>query len=127
VKNSAIAERVVNEQIDAYNRCHLDDFLATYAPDVDICDGATGELLMKGHAGMRDRYEARFNTSPKLHAHIVNRIVMGSLVIDYERVTGIGEENRTNECAAIYKVSQGLITQVWFFDNPINTEDATDE
>ena len=118
MKNSAIAERIVNEQIDAYNRCHLDDFLATYAPDIVIRDGASGELLMNGHAGMHDRYQARFDTSPNLHAHIVNRIVMGSLVIDHERVTGIGEDNRSNECAAIYKVGQGLITQVWFFDNP---------
>lgn len=54
--------------------------------------------------------ENRFNL-PDLHAEIVNRIVMGSKIVDHERITGIGPEPM--EIVVIYAVENGLIRRMW--------------
>ena len=55
--------------------------------------------------------DQRFNL-PALHAELVNRIVIGSTVIDHERVRGIRPQSF--EVAACYRVVDGLIRTVWF-------------
>lgn len=107
------AEAVVQAQLEAYNARDLEAFLATYAEDVKLLEFPE-KLLSQGTATMRERYGKLFNDE-RLHATIVNRIVMGSTVIDHERVrltlpAGPG----TVEAIAIYEVTEGKITKVWF-------------
>jgi hypothetical protein len=106
------AVAVVERQLAAYNARDLERFAATYSEDVAIYRMPSLEPAIRGHEQLRAVYRQRF-ASPNLHAEILSRIVLGNKVIDHERVTGIRETPL--EALAIYDVSGGLITSVWFF------------
>lgn len=108
------AETMAQRQLDAYNARDLDAFVACYAKDVEVRDQKTGDLMMKGHTALRERYGALFGASPKLHCELVNRIVMGSFVFDQERVTGRNGGNEVARVVAIYEVEGDAIAKVWF-------------
>ena len=106
------AVAVVERQLAAYNARDLEGFAATYAPDVVIYRMPSLEPAIRGHEQLRNVYRQRF-ASPNLHAQILSRIVLGNKVIDHERVAGI--RDKPLEALAVYEVSAGLITSVWFF------------
>lgn len=104
---------VIQRQLDAYNARDVDAWLATYAPDARQFE-YPGILLADGHAQIRQRSLPRF-TEPNLHAQLVQRSVMGQMVIDQEVVTrtfpgGAG----TIELVCIYEVREGLIRSASF-------------
>jgi len=43
-------------------------------------------LIARGSADFRERFAAR-SREPNLHAQLLNRVVMGNIVINHERVT----------------------------------------
>ena len=101
-------EAVVQRQLDAYNARDLDALLATYAPDARQY-GLPATLLATGHAEMRPRFAARFQ-EPDLHAHLLQRAVMGNIVIDHEEVSRNFPEGRGKfDLVVIYEVADGLI------------------
>ncbi|WP_322404995.1 nuclear transport factor 2 family protein [Massilia luteola] len=105
---SGSPEAVIQRQLDAYNARDLDALLATYAPDARQYE-LPATLLATGHAEMRPRFAARFQ-EPDLHAHLLQRAVMGNIVIDYETVTRNFPEGRGKvDLVAIYDVVNGLI------------------
>ena len=99
---------VVQRQLDAYNQRDLDALLATYAEHArQYQHPAT--LAASGAAQIRQRMGLRFEESD-LHARLVQRAVMGNIVIDQEVVTrnfpeGLGEV----DVVAIYEVIDGKI------------------
>ena len=103
----------VQQQIDAYNDLDLDGFLAAYAEDAILEDGE-GNVMARGHDGIRALYGELFSRSPRLHGEIVNRISVGEYVIDEERVTGIEMEGSPSEvhAAVVYRVVGGKIAHV---------------
>ncbi len=105
--------QIVQAQLDAYNRKDLAGWLATYAPDA--CQYALhGECLARGHAQISQRIEARFQ-EPDLHATLLQRTVMGPLVVDHERVRrNFPQGPGTVEMICIYEVRQGLIQTATF-------------
>jgi hypothetical protein len=105
----------VAEQLEAYNKRDIDRFLSCYHPNVKIEDGK-GNLLMQGHEAMRAQYSVLFNSSPNLHAHLVNRIRVGNYVIDEEKITGRIAEGFPDRlhAVAIYQVDSEKITHVRF-------------
>ncbi|HUQ29361.1 MAG TPA: nuclear transport factor 2 family protein [Usitatibacter sp.] len=106
------AVALVERQLAAYNARDLESFAATYAEDVKIYRMPSLEPAIQGQQQLREIYRRRF-ASPSLHAEILSRIVLGSKVIDHERVTGIAD--KPLEALAIYEISGGLISSVWFF------------
>jgi hypothetical protein len=54
----------------------------------------------------------RFNI-PALRAEVINRILLGSKVVDHERIWGLGEA--PIEAVAVYRAVDNLIATVWFF------------
>ena len=106
-------EAIVQKQLEAYNARDIDAFVATYADGVQLFE-LPDKLLMRGHAELRERYTKTF-ADPRLHAEIVNRIVVGNTVIDHERVrVTFPEGPGTIEAVAIYEVRDGKIATVWF-------------
>ena len=106
-------EGVVQAQLAAYNARDLNAFLATYAEDAQLFEHPS-RLLASGEAQIRERYAARF-AEPNLHAVVVKRIVMGSIVIDHERITRTFPEGTgVQDAIAMYEVQGTLITRVWF-------------
>jgi hypothetical protein len=104
---------VVQEQLNAYNGKDIARFAATYADDVKIYNLPVLTPVIQGKAALEATYGEKLFKLPKLHAHLVNRIVLGDKVIDQERVEGLG--NKPLEAVAVYQVTEGLIRSVWFF------------
>ena len=101
-------ELVVQRQLDAYNARDIDALLATYAPDARQYEHP-GKLLATGAAEMRERMAQRF-AEPNLHARLLQRVVMGNIVIDHEEVTRSFPEGAGRvDMVAIYEVVGGKI------------------
>src|ERR1700722_3976258 len=110
-------EAVVQRQLDAYNARDIEALLATYAEDAQQFEHPS-KLLASGSAQLRERFAVRFK-EPNLHAALIKRIVMGSVVIDQEKVTRTFPEGTgTIELVAIYEVQNGRIAKAWFISGP---------
>jgi hypothetical protein len=106
-------ETVVQRQLDAYNARDLQRFLAEYSEDIRAYRPPAVAPLIEGKQAFGDFYATqRFNRTG-LHAELVNRIVLGSTVIDHERISGIGEQ--PFEVAVVYEVIDGRIRCTWSF------------
>ena len=107
------AESVVQRQLEAYNARDLEAWLATYKEDAEQYL-LHGGLLASGHAEVRKRMVERFN-DPVLHAELVSRTVMDSIVVDHEFVTRTFPEGQeTIEMICLYEVNAGRITKATF-------------
>lgn len=104
------AHDVVDRQIAAYNRRDLDGFISCYADNAKVVQ-PDGSFLASGHDEIRARYGELFEHSPDLRAEISNRIEVGAVVIDEERVTGFVSPGMPSEihAAVVYCVANGLI------------------
>jgi hypothetical protein len=113
-------EQLIQRQLDCYNAKDLEGLLATYAPDVSHYD-LHGNLLGKGHDELRKRFAIRF-AEPDLHAKLVQRIVMGNVVTDYEIITrnfpstdpDFPNAKGTIEMLCIYEVENNEIVRATF-------------
>ncbi len=114
-------EVVVQRQLDAYNARDMDGWLSTYA-ETAVQYELPAKLLASGHAAIRARTEPRFK-EPDLHAKLVRRVVMGSIVIDHEDVVrDLPEGKGRIELVCIYVVEKGLIQSASFAPGPLTME-----
>jgi len=106
------AEKLAQEQLEAYNKRDIDAFVAPYAENVKVYK-FPDELMYEGRTAMYDLYGRMFARTPDLHCKLVNRIVMGNTVIDQEEVT-ISKKDPPMNAIAIYKIIDGKIAEVYF-------------
>lgn len=106
-------EGIVRAMVDTYNARDPNRFVDCFAPDAVTLDGL-GNQTIKGHEGMRKVYGRLFDQSPKLHAEIKARMVVGKYVVTEEQVTGMNLEGHPSEAhmAIVYRVEDGKITRV---------------
>lgn len=104
---------VAQRQLDAYNAHDLAGWLACYAPQA--CQFAwPATLLAQGHAAIRARMVERF-ADPSLHAQLLRRTVIGSMVIDEETVSRqLPTGPAVVPLVAMYQIEQGLIQSAVF-------------
>ena len=113
MRESVLPEDVIARQLDAYNAKDIDAWLATYSNNAVQYELA-GKLLATGHAEIRARALLRFD-EPDLHATLLNRSVMGKVVIDHEVVTRNFPEGKGSvELVCVYVVENGLIQSASF-------------
>ena len=105
---------VVQRQFDAYNAHDIDGFLATYSPTVEMRLLPSNELLRRGHEEVRAFYEERFS-NPNLRAKLLGRTVLGTMVVDHERLEGF-HDGRVVDVIAVNEVRNGLIQNCWFIN-----------
>jgi hypothetical protein len=103
-------EKIVQEQLEAYNRHDVDAFLKTYSSEIKLYEFPDKELS-SGLDAMRKTYGKLFEQQPDRKARIAKRIVHGDFVIDHEEVSGGG---RKFTAVAVYRVKDGKINAVWF-------------
>ena len=103
-------EKIVQEQLEAYNRHDVDAFLKTYSSEIKLYEFPDKELS-SGLDAMRKTYGKLFEQQPDREAKIAKRIVQGDFVIDHEEVSGGG---RKFTAVAVYRVKDGKINAVWF-------------
>ncbi|MFC4785139.1 nuclear transport factor 2 family protein [Nocardioides sp. MAHUQ-72] len=95
-------------QLAAYNAHDVDAFVACYATDAEIVDGA-GVTLMAGHAEMREKYAELFAHHPDVHADVGERLRERDWVVDHEVVhTGTGARGYL----VAYRVHEAVIDRV---------------
>lgn len=105
---------LVQRQLDAYNAHDLDAFCACFADDVRTWRMPdTMSPALSGKAALRAFYAEQRFAIPSLRAELLARIALGDKVIDHERIQGLRPE--PYDMAAIYRVADGLIAEVWFF------------
>ena len=110
---SSDPEAVVQRQLEAYNAKDIDALMATFADDVEAFE-YPNTLLFSSIEKMRQRLTLRLQ-EPNLQAQLLNRIVMGNLVIDHEIVTRTFPEGAGQlETIVIYEVRDGKIAKNWF-------------
>jgi hypothetical protein len=110
------AERVVQEQVDAFNRRDVDAFMANYAPDA-IHWEYPADTVFAGAARIRAHYTELFSDpdASRLHATVRERIVKGRFVIDEEYIVGLPADD-PHVSVIIYEVVGGRIRNAWFMN-----------
>lgn len=104
------AERVVQQQYDAYNRHDLDAFVAAHAPDVRMYR-YPDSLVIEGRDALRERFGKLFASAPQVHANVDARMTHGDMVVWKETATGM-PGGKTNTMIFVWEVRNGLITRV---------------
>ncbi len=107
-----IAEKLAQEQLDAYNNRDIEAFVLPYAENVKVFNFPS-ELLYEGREKMYDLYGRMFARTPDLHCKLVNRMILSNTVIDHEEVT-ITKNEPPMRAIAIYKIVDGKIAEVYF-------------
>jgi putative hydrolase of HD superfamily len=110
------AERVVQAQVDAFNRRDVDAFMAAYAPDA-IHWAFPSDTTFAGAARIRAHYTELFSDpdAARLHATVRKRMVRGPYVIDEEYIVGLPADD-PHVSVIIYEVVDGLIRNAWFVE-----------
>ena len=106
-------EEIVQGQVDAYNERDLDRFLSYYSDAIAVFRMPAVEPTLAGKGAFAEFYATQRFNRPGLRAEIVHRIVLGSRVIDHERVFGVQDDPM--ELAAVYEIVGDVIERVWFF------------
>ena len=107
-------EKIVQEQLDAYNSRDLERFCACYHPDVKVVRLLSGVTTVTNISELREVYRNLFASNPQLHCELRSRIVLESSVIDEEFVTGLQRAPNGVHAVAIYGFRDHLIDRVWF-------------
>ena len=103
---------IAQGQLDAYNVQDLEAHCAFFADDIVVAD-LNGAVTIQGIAAYRAKYVQVFADFPENRAELANRIVLGSTVIDHERVTR-SPGSDSFQVIAIYTLAGGKIARVDF-------------
>lgn len=109
-------ERVVQAQVDAFNRRDIEAFMAIYAPNA-IHWEFPADTVWNGAARIRAHYTELFADpdAANMHLEVRTRFVKERFVIDHGFYRGLPGEDR-HVSAVIYEVRDGLIQNVWFMN-----------
>jgi len=105
-------EKIVTEQLEAYNNRDLEAFLSFYSDSVKIYN-YPDEFLYTGKETLRKNYGALFLNKKDLNCIIKSRVVLNNTVIDHELVL-IDKGQPRFEAVAIYHINEGKIEEVRF-------------
>jgi hypothetical protein len=103
---------LVQAQLDAYNAQDLDAYCSYFADDIVVAD-LNGAVTTQGLATYRSNYDAVFKKFPENKVELLNRMVLGSTIMDHEKVVR-SPGGDTFEVIAIYTLADGKIARVDF-------------
>lgn len=107
-------EKIVQEQLEAYNSRDLERFCACYHAEVKVVRLLSDLTTVTNITEFKEAYRNLFATNPQLHCELRSRIVLESAVIDEEFVTGLQRAPEGFHTVAIYGFRDGLIDRIWF-------------
>lgn len=105
-------EEIAQGQLDAYNSHDIETFSSYFAEDILVFD-FPNELRCQGKADFINIYGPMFQKFDKLHAKLLNRMVIGDQVLDHEEVSGVPGKDLFY-AIAIYKIKDNKISEVRF-------------
>ncbi len=108
-------EQVAQSLVDAYNTRNMEGILKAYAPDSIAYALPSGEVILKGHDEIRNKFARVLDPNVKLKVGVVNRIVDGKFVIDKEKISGTSDGKAVEFYGTvIYEITDGLIRKEWY-------------
>ena len=111
---STAPEQVVQAQLEAYNALNIGLFANCHSADIKIKNSQEGAPDIIGQEILVKAYQF-LKTAPKSFKVILeNRIVNGPVVVDYERLTRLGDGRDDMFAVTVYEVRNGKIVSVWF-------------
>lgn len=105
-------EQVVQQQLETYNQRDIIGFMSLIAENVTFHNYTDGSITMSGASACKEFYSNLFKASPNLHSTVVQRIVFGNKIIDYEHITGRNGNKDIVELILIYEVKKEKIIKV---------------
>src|SRR5262249_23627611 len=106
------AVATVQRQYDAYNARDAAAFAACYAADCAVAE-LNGQTTLTGAEALQHRYTELFSDHPENRATLLNRIVLGGVVVDHKQVDR-GPDKPSFQVVAIYTVRNSRIARVDF-------------
>lgn len=104
---------VVQASLEAYNDHDAAAFAACFATDGIIRSLPDNQVIAHGHEEIKARYLSLFNRYPQVKAMVDKRVEEGSLVMDFEVISG---KEQPAKALGVYLVKDGLITQAWYMN-----------
>ncbi len=105
-------EQVVQKQLETYNQRDINGFMSLIAENVTFYNYADGNMTMSGASACKEFYSDLFEASPNLHSTVLQRIIFGNKIIDYEHITGRNGNKDIVELILIYEVNKEKIIKV---------------
>ncbi len=105
-------EQVVQKQLETYNQKDINGFMSLIDDNVTFYDYSDGNITMSGASACKEFYSNLFEASPNLHSTILQRIIFGNKIIDYERISGRNGNKDIMELMLIYEVNKEKIIKV---------------
>lgn len=110
--SSRSPEQIIQEQVDAYNAHDLERFVGCYHDDVTMTRLPGGDVPIRDVDALRKAFGSLFSANPAVHVAILQRMVLDSIVIDHEHLTGRADGVEVQALVA-YHVAGGKIRQYW--------------
>ncbi len=107
--NASASAKVVEQQLQAYNKRDLNAFLETFSDTVALYRWGNATPVAKGRAELEKLYGDLFESSPNLNSRLLNRVALGPKVIDHEWITGRAGQEQGLELLMLYEVKEGKI------------------
>lgn len=107
------ADQIVQQQLEAYNARNIDSFMLCFHPEISFWTLGDDSPSVKGYDDVRTVFTELFKLSPDLHSTVLNRSVIGSKIIDYERIQGRKGVKTDVFLVMIYEVKDGKIWRAW--------------
>lgn len=107
------SEQVVQAQLDAYNRRDIDAFVKLFHEDAEVYTLGEAAPRAKGVQAVRVLYQSLFDQSPNLQSKLINRMVLGTKVLDHEFITGRAGTDTPVELIMIYEVQDSTIRKAY--------------
>lgn len=103
------SEEIVQQQLNFYNQRDLEGFMSLFADDASLINQSNGKILAEGWKEVKEVYCSLFEQSPDLYSELKNRIVLGSTVIDHERISGRMGSSNIIELVVMYELKEAKI------------------
>jgi len=105
-------EKVVQANLDAYNKGDIEGFMSYFSSDILIRDFDSGVVTAEGKKEVREIYSELFKASPDLHSRILKRTVFDNKIVDHEYITGRNGSQEPLELVLIYEVRDSKIFRI---------------
>ncbi len=105
-------EQVVQKQLDTYNNRDIKGFMSVMSQDISLYNLGDQKPIASGYEQVKGIYTNLFEQSPQLKSELLNRMVMGSKVIDHESITGRMGSEEVIELIVVYEVRESLISKI---------------
>jgi len=106
-------EAIVQRQFEAANAHDIERFIAEFAEDAQVFTPPAAVPALVGKAAIAHHYSTKRFNIPALHYELLNRMVIGNIVVDHEQISGLQPE--PYEAALVYQVVNSLVQTVWLF------------